>query len=297
MNNNAMNPSPNYKSAAGEQAVMALYDKLLTGWPVPYTTMMLPTRHGDIHVIASGPTGAPPVLLLHGAASNALAWMGEIEAISRTLRVYAIDLPGEAGRSDPKRPAWDGPSYVELMEDVLRGLGVKQVALVGLSQGGWTALKFAAAQPERVSRLVLLAPGGVVSVRASFLLRALPLSLLGRRGGEAISRIVRGNQPIDPAAVEYMNVIMTHFKSRVGALPNFSDAELARLTMPVLLILGEQDALFESAKIAARLQKLLPHLTVRLLPDVGHVLHSVSNEIAPFLAEEQVGAPVLAISA
>jgi pimeloyl-ACP methyl ester carboxylesterase len=116
-------------------------------------------------------------------------------------------------------------------------------------------------------------------------LAALPLSLLGRRGGEAISRIVRGNQPVHPTAVEFMNVIMTHFKSRVGALPTFSDEELARLTMPTLLILGEQDALFASAKIAARLQALLPHLTVHMLPDKGHVLHGV-EDIAPFLVAQ-----------
>lgn len=279
-----MTTSPNFKSAAGEQAVMALYDKLLGGWPVPYTTAMLPTRQGNTHVIISGPAGAPTVLLLHGAASNALAWTGDIEPLAHTLRVCALDLPGEVGRSDPNRPPWVGPAYVEWMEDVLEALGVEQAALVGISQGGWAALKFATAQPQRVSRLVLLAPGGVAPVRATFLLAALPLSLLGRPGGEAISRIVRGNQPVHPTAVEYMNLIMTHFKSRVGALPTFSDAELARLTMPALLILGEQDALFPSAKIAARLQQLLPDLSVRLLPEKGHVLHGLADEIAPFLA-------------
>lgn len=289
MNQKAMNLPPNYKSAAGEQAVMALYDKLLAGWPIPYTTAMLPTRHGDTHVIASGPAAAPTVLLLHGAASNALAWTGDVAALSRTLRVYAIDLPGEVGRSAPNRPPWAGPAYVEWLEDVLAGLGVAHAALVGISQGGWTALKFATAQPQRVSRLVLLAPGGVAPVRSSFLLAALPLSLLGRRGGEAISRIVRGSQPVHPAAVEFMNVIMTHFKSRVGSLPTFSDEELVRLTMPTLLILGEQDALFDSAKIAARLQRLLPQLSVRLLPDVGHVLHGL-EDLTPFLVGEEASA-------
>ena len=279
-----MTTSPIYKSAAGEQAVMALYDKLLAGWPVPYTTALLPTRWGDTHVIASGPIGAPPVILLHGAASNALAWTSEVEQLARTLRVYAVDLPGEPGRSAPNRPPWVGPAYTEWMEDVLQGLGVEGAALAGISLGGWAALKFATAQPQRVSRLVLLAPGGVTSVRASFLLTALPLSLLGRRGGEAISRIVRGNQPVHPTAVEYMNVLMTHFKSRTGALPNLSDAELARLTMPVLLIVGEQDALYASDKTVARLQSLLPHLTVCLLPAAGHVLHGESGAMITFLA-------------
>jgi pimeloyl-ACP methyl ester carboxylesterase len=284
-----MTTSNIYKSVAGEQAVMALYDKTLAGWPVPYTTTTLATRHGETFVIISGPSNAPPVVLLHGAASNALAWMGEIEVCSRMLRVYAVDLPGEPGRSSHNRPAWSGLSYAEWMEDVLEGLGLSQTSLVGFSQGGWTALKFATVRPEQVVRLVLLAPAGVTTVRFSFLLRAIPLSLLGRRGGEAINRITFGNQPIHPAAIAYMNVIMTHFKPRIGALPNFTDVELAKLTMPTLLIVGEQDAIYPSAKTIARLENWVPNLTVQMLPDMGHVLHGLSEYIVPFLAAERAG--------
>lgn len=283
-----------YKSAAGEQAVMALYDKTLATWPVPHTTATLATRHGDTFAIASGPETAPPVILLHGAASNALAWMGDIEAYSSMLRVYALDLPGEPGRSSHNRPAWSGPAYVEWMEDVLDGLGLDHASFAGISQGGWAALKFATAWPARVARLVLLAPAGVTAVRASFLLRAIPLSLLGRREGEAINRITFGNQPIHPAAVAYMNLIMTHFRPRIGALPNFADAELARLTMPTLLIVGAQDALYPSAKTATRLERLVPNLTVHVLPEMGHVLHGLSEEIVPFLAAQPAAFAVAA---
>ena len=244
-----------YKSAAGEQAVMALYDITLAQWPVPHSTLTVTTRHGATFVIASGPDDGPPVLLLHGAASNALAWIGEIESYSRTLRVYAVNLPGEPGRGRHNRPASSGPAYVEWIEDVLDGLGLDKAALVGISQGGWTAgrIKFARRSPSVRHTACAVAPAGVTTARTSFLLRAIPLSLLGRRGGEAINRITFGNQSIHPAAVAYMNLIMTHFKPRIGVLPNFTDAELARLTMPTLLIAGVQDALNPSAKTAARL--------------------------------------------
>lgn len=283
---NPIYTNPIYKSAAGAASVMALYDKTLAQWPVPCTTATLPTRHGDTFVIVSGPRDAPPVILLHGAASNALAWIGDIETYSRRLRVCAVDLPGEPGRSSPNRPPWAGPAYAEWMEDVLDGLSIGRAALVGISQGGWTALKFATAQPERVAALVLLAPAGITTARASFLLRAIPLSLLGRRGGEALNRIVFGRQPIHPDAIAFMDLIMAHFKPRVGALPNFSDAELARLTMPALLIAGAQDALYDSAKTAARLGALASNLTVRLLPGMGHVLHGTAEDTAAFLASE-----------
>ena len=236
--------------------------------------------------------GAPPVVLLHGAASNALAWMGDIGEYSKRLRVYAVDLPGEPGRSSHNRPPWQGPAYVEWMEDLLGGLALQQAALVGISQGGWTALKYATAEPQRVARLVLLAPAGVTTARASFLLRVIPLALLGRRGGEAINRITFGKQPIHPDAVAYMNTIMAHFKPRIGALPNFTDEELARLGMPTLLVVGAQDAIYPSEKTAARLEGLLPNLTVRMLPEMGHVLHGVTAEVAGFLVGESVPAGV-----
>jgi pimeloyl-ACP methyl ester carboxylesterase len=288
---NQIAPPPIYKTPDGEQMVQAMYDRLLAQWPVPYTTARIATRHGETFTIACGPTAPragdgelPPVLLLHGAASNALAWMGDVAALSRRQRVYVLDLPGEPGRSSPNRPPWTGPAYVEWLDDVLAGLGIAEASLVGISQGGWVALKYATAQPLRVPRLVLLAPAGVTTARLSFLLRALALMPLGSRGGAAINRIVMGGAPLDAQAVEYMNLIMAHFKSRVGALPNFDDAELARLTMPTLLIAGEQDAIYPSAQTAARLQRVAPHLTVHLLPDAGHVLHGRGEEIAAFLA-------------
>jgi pimeloyl-ACP methyl ester carboxylesterase len=79
-----------------------------------------------------------------------------------------------------------------------------------------------------------------------------------------------------------MNAIMTHFRPRIGALPLFSDAELSGLTMPVLLVAGEQDALYPSGKTAARLEKLLPDLSVILEPEMGHVLYGISEKVLPF---------------
>jgi len=276
--------NPLYRSVAGEQAVMDLYDKVLDGWPVPCERLSLKTRYGDTFVIASGPPSAPPLVLLHGACSNAVTWAGDVAQYSRHFRVYAVDLPGEPGRSAPNRPSWNGPAYVEWLEDLLAALQVQKVSLVGLSLGGWTALKFATARPERVERLVLLAPGGVVAARLSFILRSISLSMLGRRGAAALNRIIFRGHPVHPGALAFMNLIMTHFRARIGALPIFTDEELKRLTMPTLLVAGARDAILPSAKIAARLKALAPHATVRLLPEAGHALVNLTAEIIPFLS-------------
>lgn len=272
-----------YKSEAGERAVIGFYENLLTHWPAPSTPLTVGTRHGDTFVMATGDPAAPPLVLLHGASSNMATWLGEVAEYSRDFQVFAVDLPGEPGKSAQNRPPWTGPAYAEWLEDLLGGLGIGKVSLVGLSLGGWAAMKFAAMHPERVSKLVVLAPGGVAPIRLSFLLRAIPLSMLGRRGVEAANRLVLGRQPIHPDAIEFMNLVLTHVRPRLEGLPLLTDTELRRLTMPTLVIAGAQDALLPSAKTAARMKQLLPNLTVDLLPDVGHAVVNQVGRIVPFL--------------
>jgi pimeloyl-ACP methyl ester carboxylesterase len=279
-----------YKSPAGESAVMAQYDALLAHWPVPCTTQEVPSRNGDTFVIASGDASAPPLLLLHGAGSNSAMWAGDVAAYSRRCRVVAVDLLGEPGKSAPVRPDWHGPAYVEWLGDVLDALQIERTSFIGLSQGGWTALKFATARPERVDKLVLLTPGGITPDRISFVLRAIPLSFMGRWGRVRINRMVFGRQPIPEDINEVTTLIMTHFKSRVGVLPIFSDAELQRLTMPTLLLMGEEDALRDARQIAERMGKLAPQFAAVIIPQAGHVLYDTTDHILPFLAAAEAGA-------
>lgn len=275
-----------YKSAKGERAVMAIYDRVLANWPVPHEARSLPTRHGETFVISSGDAASPPLILLHGAASNALSWIGDVAAYSRHYRVHAIDLIGEPGRSAPTRPSWAGPAYVEWMEDLVQSLGVSHVSLAGISQGGWTALKYATARPAKVDKLVLLTPGGVAATSRAFILRAVCLGMFGRWGAERINRCVFGRQAIDPLAAEFMNTIMTNFKARVEKEYIFTDSELERLHMPLLLIGGQEDAVHSMPAIAARLERFAPRLRAVLLPGMGHAVVNQAERVLPFLLED-----------
>lgn len=282
MNTNK-NPKPVYKSPAGKKKIMALYDTALKRWLVSYQTQILPTRHGDTFVIASGEKNAPPLLLLHGSASNAVSWLGDVAEYSRHFRVYAVDLPGEPGRSAENRPSWDGCDFSEWLEDTLDGLNIQKTSLLGISQGGWTALKFATIHPGRVNRLVLLAPGGVVPTRLSFIFKAVVLKLIGGLGVQKLIRMIYGKQTIHPYAIEFMNAIYTHFNVRIEKECLFSDEALQRLNMPVLLIGGAQDALFDMDAAARRMRKFVPQLKAVVMPDMGHALINLSLLIMPFL--------------
>jgi pimeloyl-ACP methyl ester carboxylesterase len=280
-----------YRSAAGEQAIQGLYDAALARWPVPCDTRHVSTRHGDTFVIACGDHDAPPLVLLHGAGSCSAIWAADTVKYSRKHRVYAIDLLGEAGKSAPNRPAWEGPAYAEWLLDVFDALQIQRPTLIGISQGSWTALKFATLYPERAGRLVLLCPGGITRDKLSFVLRAAIASFKGRASVEQMTQSLFGDLPAPPEAVEVVRLMMLHFRSRMGVLPLFSDAELRRLTMPVMLLLGEKDGLRPSQKIALRMQRLLPHLVTAMIPKAGHVLLDTVRLIMPFLAatEMQVG--------
>ena len=166
---------------------------------------------------------------------------------------------------------------------VFNGLNIGRAALLGLSQGGWNAIRFAALYPDKVSRLVLLSPAGVTSDRASFLLRAMLYSVLGKKGAAALNRYVFGSDNIDPTALIFMNAIMAHFRPRIEPLKKFTDADLQHLTMPVLLLGGAHDNIRDVSKISIRMRKILPHLTTYIFPDRGHVLVNTSQHIIPFL--------------
>jgi pimeloyl-ACP methyl ester carboxylesterase len=272
-----------FKSPEGERLIMALYDKALAQWPVPHQTLTLPTRHGDTFVIASGDESAPPLVVLHGAGTSSAIWGADMADYCRCYRVYAVDLPGEAGKSSPNRPPWDTPAFAEWLADVFDALKIEQAALIGVSQGSWTAIKFAVANPARVSKLVLMCPGGVVPDQMGFFVKLMFWAMLGRRGLDRVARLMYGHQPYPPEAVEVMDLMMRHFKSRVGKLPIFTDEELRRLTMPTLLIGGDEDGMRDVDKIAARLGSLLPRLKVIVVPGAGHALLNTSAKIVPFL--------------
>jgi hypothetical protein len=75
----------------------------------------VPTPFGDTHVNASGPEGAPPLVLLHAIGTSATGWLLNIGPLSRPYRVYAMDILGEPGKTRQSRllrDRADGASWV-----------------------------------------------------------------------------------------------------------------------------------------------------------------------------------------
>ncbi|KZM72364.1 alpha/beta fold hydrolase [Nocardia terpenica] len=273
-----------YKSEAGARAVERQYREALRAWPVPGEELRIPTREGETFVLASGPRDAPPLVLLHGSGANTSMWRGDIARWATHFRTYAVDIVGEPGLSAPARPALTSDALELWLDDVLTGLGLSRTPIVATSLGAWVALRFVTRHPERVTRLALLCPGGIGRQQYGWMPAAIVLRLFGRAGVRRSARIVTGLDSTEvAAALDQVALTFSYFKPRTERLPIFSDAELGRLTMPVLAIVGARDVLFDSAETARRLRDCVPDATVHLLPGVGHAILGQTDTVLEFL--------------
>lgn len=279
-----------YKNAAGRAAVEDRYRQVLDQWPVPKTEQRIETRQGTTVVVSCGPENAPPVVLLHGSQANSAAWLPDVAEWSAAFRLHAVDMIGEPGFSAPVRPPLDGDPHALWLDDVFAGLGVAHAAIIGTSLGGWLALDYASRRPGFADALVLICPAGI-GRQKNFLLKALPLLLLGPWGASRMREMVFGPRPatLSPELnliSPLMEAIGEVVRPRVVPIPRLSDAQLAGLEMPILAIVGGRDALLDSRETRDRLRQHAPHGQVIFIEDGYHFLPGQGARVLAFLKDE-----------
>lgn len=275
-----------YKSPEGEQAIKDRYRRFLQHWPVANQHIRIPTREGETFVIASGPEGAPPVILLHGTAFNSIMWMGDVAAWSQFFRVYAVDIIGDAGLSAPSRPSYASDAHTRWLDDVLAGLEIEKASFVGASLGGWIALDYVTRRAERVKSVVVIAPGGLAS--KNVLPWALPLLMLGKWGGRKIAEKISGPGAANPSLAEkavsdFMAIVFKNMKQRKKSLPDFSDESLKGITMPLMAILAGKDVFVDSERAKKRLEKNVTSAQINFLAEAYHSITNQTQRILEFL--------------
>jgi 2-hydroxy-6-oxonona-2,4-dienedioate hydrolase len=103
-----------------------------------------------------------PLVLMAGTGGHLEAYAHNIGALAEHFRVIAYDYPGH-GYTTHATADLELPDYVAHLAGLLDALGIERAHLNGESLGGWVAVKFAAAHPERTGRLVLNTPGGTMT--------------------------------------------------------------------------------------------------------------------------------------
>ncbi len=276
-----------FRSERAKAEYLAWYDEVAAQWPVPSETITVPTAFGSTFVRISGPKTARPLFLLPGGRSSSLMWILNIAALSASLRVYTPDNIMDQGRSIPTNEPRSADDFARWLDELLDALGLESpLDLGGLSFGGWISARYTLARPNRVRRVVLIAPGAtVLPIRPIAMIRGLPLLLPFRWGTKQAVYWIHGNIHNEPAefkaflerGIDALMVGTRSYKlqTKMVRMDVLSDDELCRLSeTPALLLLGENEKLYSAQRAARRIQAVAPRIRVELVAGAGHLVCS-----------------------
>jgi pimeloyl-ACP methyl ester carboxylesterase len=279
-----------FKSPEGEAEYMAAYEATLKLWPEPYEPMDISGRYGRTHLVASGPKDAPTLVLLHMAWSSLTQWAANIADFSRDYRVYAIDVMSQPSKSFPNLPLKSRQDCAAWLSGILDALEIESTDMVGASFGGWFTLNHAIGAPQRVNKIALLSPaGGFVPLVKQFYVRSMLTNLIPRRFMmESFVRWMTYEENLrDPSTRLIMNCLTDqmylgsrYFRMQAGVLPSvFSDEELRSLQVPTLLLIAQQEVLYDPEAALERARRLIPNFEGELLPRANHEMTVSKHEI------------------
>ena len=279
-----------FRSEEAKSHYLALYDGLAARWPVPSESWDVTTSYGQTHVRVSGNPAAPPLILLPGAGSNSLMWAPNVEELSRHFRVYAVDNVYDFGRSVYTRRIKDAAGFVEWLEELFDGLKLdRPLHLMGISYGGWISGEYLLRHPERLRKVVLLAPAAtIVPFEPEFLGRAL-LCIIPHRAfiRGLIDWLAQDAMEKDEVTrrlveewVELSYQGLTSFKIKQLPPPAvFSRSQWGSIEVPTLFVVGENERIYSSQRAIERLGQVAPQIQHEVISGAGHDLSLVQAEL------------------
>ena len=240
----------------------------------------------------------PALIMLHGFGASLHTWEPWAQSLAGDYRVIRFDLPG-SGLSPPDTTGdYTDARSMQIVAALMDHLGVARATLIGNSMGGRIAWTFAATQPARVDKLVLLSPDGFASpgfeydkapevpALMSLMRHCLPRFMLKM----SLEPAYADKTVLTDAMTDRYHDLMLAPGGRDAMMQRMAQVKLVdpvpllqRITAPTLLVWGEQDAMIPVAN-AADYKAAIADATVVTLPDVGHLPH----EEAPARALEPV---------
>lgn len=239
----------------------------------------------------------PALMLIHGITSNSATWDRVLPKLARHYTVIAPDLLGH-GRSDKLRGDYSIGAHANTVRDLLDALGHRTATLVGHSLGGGVALQVAYQYPERIDRMVLVAPGGF-GREVSPLLRAAStpgsgavlavaawrpfvaagtlltgaLGRLGLHGSTDLEEIGRAYALLSDrdsrvAFLHTLRAVVDHRGQRVSALERVGIAD----RFPSLILWGQEDRIVP-VDHGHEVHGLVPNSRLTVFKRSGHFPH------------------------
>lgn len=179
-----------FRDADGMDRYLAAYEKAMEDMPEPQRTLDVRTDYGIVRVyrFQGKDDDETPMVLLPGTQSGSPVWADNLPTLLEHRSVYVVDLLGEPGKSVQSRPISDGEDKAAWLHEVMTQLPERQLHVVGLSIGGWTAANLATRRPEKIASLTLIEPVMVFTgLSGEAILRSIPASVrwFPKHGGTA----------------------------------------------------------------------------------------------------------------
>lgn len=266
-------------SEATAAAFASAYEAMLARWTMAPEPRDVATPGASTRVQVWGNPDAPPLVMMHGFKVTSTMWAPNAAALGAVRRVYAPDTLGDYGFSRAERSPRSLGDLLGWLEALLDALGLDAADIGGMSYGGWLAAHFAAHRPERVRRLVMIAPGAAFAgFSAAWYLRGLPMLIWKRRRFvDAYLRwagVPGGGDSYEACMNGLVDVMLAgHRRFPIFGLPlpgAISPEVLRRIRAPALLVYGEREKMHDPARACAAARRYLPALECVTVPDASH---------------------------
>lgn len=226
----------------------------------------------------------PPVVLLHGLGGDTTNWALTVPALAARFHVYVPDQIG-FGQSDKPLLNYRVATLVEFLDGFYRKVGLTRASVVGNSLGGWVAMAFALAHPEKVDRLVLVDAAGYSPERTAGVKPTRELMLLlnpsTAAGLKALMRdyIFYNKELITDQVIEQQfaaklrkndGYTINQFIESMLRGEDFLDGQLGAIKAPTLVLWGREDKLTPLA-MGQAMAADIPGAETVILDRCGHV--------------------------
>jgi 2-hydroxy-6-oxonona-2,4-dienedioate hydrolase len=278
-----------FKSDEARSGLVEWHRRLTAGLPVATESRTVNTTFGATHVLVGGPVDGPPLVMLHGALANSALLLRELAPLLDTFRVHAVDIVGQSAMSADRRLSVGREEYGRWIAQVMDGLELPQANVVGVSWGGFVGIRLAAAAPERISRLALLVPAGVVkSPVSSWFRMGWPMTrYLMNPGPDRLARFMDTllTTP-DESWSGYLGEAFLAFDLSMKVPVRATPEELRGFQAPTFVLGADADLSFPGAALLARARELFPNLVQAELLEGARHCPPTTDEFRSWLSGE-----------